>query len=144
EIAAIEEHRFRPLDFLYWRSAELDFTDVRSLIASLAARSDDPLPRPPPRADDLAVLRLLAEAPAIAARRGIQARRLWAACGLPDFRKVGPMHHARTVRRVFGYICEGGHIAQDWFAAEVSRLDNVAGDIETLADRLAGVRSWAY
>ena len=144
EILAIEEHRFRPLDHLYWRSSDLDFTDVRSLIASLEQRSDDPLLRPAPLAIDLAVLKLIAEDPAVAARRGIQARRLWAACGLPDFRKVGPMHHSRMVRRVFNYISEGGHIAHDWFAAEVARLDNVQGDIEALADRLAGVRSWAY
>ena len=26
----------------------------------------------------------------------------------------------------------------------VARLDNVSGDIEVLADRLAGIRSWAY
>ena len=32
----------------------------------------------------------------------------------------------------------------EWFAAEVTRLDNVQGDIEALADRLAGIRSWAY
>lgn len=144
EIAAIEEHRFRPLDHLYWRSADLDFTDVTALIRSLEARSDDPLLRPAPPGIDLAVLKLLAEDPAVADRRSAQARKLWAACGLPDFRKVGPMHHARMVRRVFNYIAEGGHIAQDWFAAEVTRLDNVQGDIEALADRLAGVRSWAY
>lgn len=144
EILAIEEHRFRPLDHLYWRNSDLDFTDVRALIASLERRSEDPLLRPAPLSIDLAVLKLIAEDPAVAARKGAQARRLWAACGLPDFRKVGPMHHARMVRRVFGYISEGGHIAQDWFAAEVARLDNVQGDIEALADRLAGVRSWAY
>ena len=144
EIAAIEEHRFRPLDFLYWRNPDLDFEDVRSLIASLEAKSDDPLLRPAPEAIDLAVLKLLAEDPAIAARRGKQARRLWAVCGLPDFRKVGPMHHARMVRRLYSYIGEGGHIPHEWFAAEVARLDNVNGDIEALADRLAGIRSWAY
>ncbi|HEV2044583.1 MAG TPA: helicase, partial [Sphingomicrobium sp.] len=59
-------------------------------------------------------------------------------------RKVGPMHHARMVRRLFSYVGEGGHIPHEWFAAEVARLDNVNGDIEALADRLAGVRSWAY
>ncbi|HVM37062.1 MAG TPA: helicase-related protein, partial [Sphingomicrobium sp.] len=144
EISAIEEHRFRPLDSLYWRNSDLDFTDVRALIASLEAKSEDPLLRPAPLAIDLAVLKQIAEDPAIAARRGIAARRLWAACGLPDFRKVGPMHHARMVRRVFSYIGEGGHVPHEWFAAEVARLDNVAGDIEALADRLAGVRSWAY
>ena len=144
EIAAIEEHRFRPLDSLYWRNANLDFTDVRALIASLEAKSDDPLLRAAPNAIDLAVLKLVAEDPSISARRGVQARRLWAVCGLPDFRKVGPMHHARMVRRLFSYIGEGGHVPHEWFAAEVARLDNMSGDIEVLADRLAGIRSWAY
>src|SRR6478736_3546017 len=144
EVAAIEEHRFRPLDSVYWRNADLDFSDVRALIRSLEAKSDDPLLRPAPQAIDLAVLKLISEDPAIGAKRGSQARRLWAVCGLPDFRKVGPMHHARMVRRLFTYIGEGGHIPHEWFAAEVTRLDNVSGDIEALADRLAGIRSWAY
>jgi ATP-dependent RNA helicase SUPV3L1/SUV3 len=144
EITAIEEHRFRPLDSVYWRNAALDFTDVRTLIRSLEARSDDPMLRAAPEAIDLAVLKLIAEDPAIASRKAAQARRLWAVCGLPDFRKVGPMHHARMVRRLFSYIGEGGHVPHEWFAAEVARLDNMSGDIEALADRLAGIRSWAY
>ncbi|HEX6072444.1 MAG TPA: helicase-related protein, partial [Sphingomicrobium sp.] len=144
EVGAIEDHRFRSLDFVYWRNADLDFTDVRALIASLEAKSDDPLLRAAPEAIDLAVLKLIAEDPAVAVKRGGQARRLWAACGLPDFRKVGPMHHARMVRRLYTYIGEGGHVPHEWFAAEVARLDNVSGDIEALADRLAGIRSWAY
>ena len=144
EIEAIEEHRFRALDHLYWRNPELDFTDVRALIASLEEPSGDPLLRAAPVAMDLTVLKAITEDPAVAARKGKRARALWAACGLPDFRKVGPMHHARMVRRIFSYVGEGGHIPHEWFAAEVTRLDNVAGDIEAIADRLAGIRSWAY
>ena len=144
EINAIEEHRFRPLDSLYWRNADLDFTEVGTLIRSLEAKSDHPVLRSAPQAIDLAVLKLVAEDPAVVAKKGVQARRLWSVCGLPDFRKVGPMHHARMVRRLYSYIGEGGHIPHEWFAAEVTRLDNVSGDIEALADRLAGIRSWAY
>jgi ATP-dependent RNA helicase SUPV3L1/SUV3 len=144
EVEAIEDHRFRPLDSVYWRNAELDFSDVATLIRSLERKSDDPLLRPAPEAIDLAVLKLLAEDPAIVARKAAQARRLWAVCGLPDFRKVGPMHHARMVRRLYSYVGEGGHVPHEWFAAEVARLDNMSGDIEALADRLAGIRSWAY
>ncbi len=144
EVAAIEDHRFRPLDWIYWRNADVDFTDVRALIASLEEKPNDPALRAAPEAIDLAVLKLIAEDPAIVARKGAQARRLWAVCGLPDFRKVGPMHHARMVRRLFSYIGEGGHVPHEWFAAEVTRLDNMSGDIEALADRLAGIRSWAY
>ena len=72
-------------------------------------------------------------------------RRLWAACGLPDFRKTGPEHHARLVARLFAHLSEGdGRIPQGWYAEQVARLDNVQGDIDTLADRIAGVRTWAY
>ena len=144
EINAIEEHRFRPLDSVYWRNAELDFSDVRALIRSLEAKSDDPILRSAPEAIDLAVLKIIAEDPSVVVKKGVQARRLWAVCGLPDFRKVGPMHHARMIRRLYSYIGGGGHIPHEWFAAEVARLDNMSGDIEALADRLAGIRSWAY
>src|SRR4051794_12586656 len=81
EINAIEEHRFRPLDSVYWRNSELDFTDVRALIRSLEVRSDDPLLRAAPEAIDLAVLKLIAEDPALSSKRSDQTRRLWAVCG---------------------------------------------------------------
>jgi ATP-dependent RNA helicase SUPV3L1/SUV3 len=146
EIEAIEEHRFAPLDFLYWRASDLDFDGIEALIGSLERRPTRPGLRAAPEAIDLAVLKLLAGDPDILARtRGRNVRRLWAACGLPDFRKTGPEHHSRLVARIFGHLSEGnGHIPQAWYAAEVARLDNVQGDIETLADRLAGVRTWAY
>ncbi|HWT12735.1 MAG TPA: helicase-related protein [Allosphingosinicella sp.] len=146
EIKAIEDHRFSPLEFLYWRESELDFGSVERLISSLERRPSRRELRPAPEAIDLAVLKLLAGDPAVLARAsGGNVRRLWAACGLPDFRKTGPEHHSRLVARIFSHLSEGaGHIPQPWYAAEVARLDNVQGDIETLADRLAGVRTWAY
>ena len=144
EIHAIEGHHFRPLDNVYWRNPDLDFSDVASLIASLEIKPDEGMLRSAPLSIDLAVLKQLAEEPAIASASGACVKRLWSCCGLPDFRKVGPQHHARMVRRIYSYIGEGGHISQDWFNAEVNRLDRVQGDIEALADRLAGIRSWAY
>ncbi|MFX9718522.1 hypothetical protein ABTO87_18300, partial [Acinetobacter baumannii] len=43
------------------------------------------------------------------------------------------------------YLSEGkGHIPHEWFAAEIARLDHVAGDVETLAGRIASARSWSY
>ncbi|HEY0114346.1 MAG TPA: helicase, partial [Allosphingosinicella sp.] len=72
-------------------------------------------------------------------------RRLWAACGLPDFRKTGPEQHGRLVARLFQFLNGGdGRIPQSWYAEQLARLDNVQGDIDALADRLAGVRTWAY
>jgi ATP-dependent RNA helicase SUPV3L1/SUV3 len=147
EIEAIEEHRFAPLEHLYWREGDPDFASLSQLIRSLERRPERPGLRPAPEAVDLAVLRRLAEDPETAARaRGEEAvRRLWAACGLPDFRKTGAENHARLVGRIYGHLSEGdGRIPHAWYAAQVAALDNVQGDIDTLADRIAGVRTWAY
>jgi ATP-dependent RNA helicase SUPV3L1/SUV3 len=147
EIERIEEHRFEPLDFLYWRESELDFRNVEDLIRSLERRPVRREVRPAPEAVDLAVLKLLAADPEVHARATAPdpVRRLWAACGLPDFRKTGPEHHSRLVARLFLHLSEGdGRIPQGWYAEQVARLDNVQGDIDTLADRIAGVRTWAY
>jgi ATP-dependent RNA helicase SUPV3L1/SUV3 len=145
EVERIEEHRFEPLDFLYWRESELDFTSVEALIRSLERRPVRREVRAAPEASDLAVLRLLAGDGEVSARATSPAlvERLWAACGLPDFRKTGPEHHARLVARLFQYLAEGP-IPPGWYAEQVARLDNVQGDIDTLADRIAGVRTWAY
>ena len=147
ELEAIEEHRFAPLDHLYWREGDPDFRSLDALIRSLERRPDRAGLRAAPEAVDLAVLKLLAaDADVVARAKGDHAvRRLWAACGLPDFRKTGPEHHARLVARLYLHLSEGdGRVPQAWYAQQVAQLDNVQGDIETLADRLAGVRIWAY
>ncbi|MDB5694227.1 MAG: helicase, partial [Alphaproteobacteria bacterium] len=147
EIEAIEEHLFAPLDHLYWRESDPDFRSVEALIRSLERRPEAPGLRAAPEAVDLAVLKRLAEDPEVRKRAKGQelVRRLWAACGLPDFRKTGADHHARLVARIFDHLTEGdGRIPQAWYAAQVAQLDNVQGDIDTLADRIAGVRTWAY
>jgi ATP-dependent RNA helicase SUPV3L1/SUV3 len=147
EIEAIEEHRFAPLDHLYWRESDPDFRSVAALVASLERRPAAPGLRAAPEAIDLAVLKRLGEDPEVSERaKGPErVRRLWAACGLPDFRKTGADHHARLVARIYMHLTEGeGRIPQGWYASQVAQLDNVQGDIDTLADRIAGVRTWAY
>jgi ATP-dependent RNA helicase SUPV3L1/SUV3 len=147
EIERIEEHRFDPLDFLYWRESELDFGSVDALVRSLERKPARREVRAAPEAVDLAVLRILAGDPDVHARAASAdlVRRLWATCGLPDFRKTGADHHARLVARLFSQLSEGdGRVPQGWYAEQVARLDNVQGDIDTLADRIAGIRTWAY
>ena len=147
EVLAIEEHRFPRLDHLYWREGEPDTSSLDALIGSLEWRPDSPVLRPAPQAVDLGVLKRLAEGPGVRdrVRSPVAVQRLWAACGLPDFRKVGVDAHARFVARLHGWLGEAnGHVPHQWFADEIARLDTVAGDVETLAGRLAAVRTYAY
>ncbi|WBO22525.1 helicase-related protein [Sphingomonas abietis] len=147
EVAAIEGHHFKPLDHLYWRCGTPDFASVDRLIASLEAKPDHRVLRAAPEAIDLTVLKRLAGEPDVAHRARGQAmtERLWAACGLPDFRKTGAEHHGRLVGRIFQHLSEGDRrIPAHWFADEIQRLDTVQGDVETIAGRIAAARTWAY
>ena len=147
EVLAIEEHRFPRLEHLYWRNGKPNTASIDDLIADLEQKPQSPVLRAAPESIDLAVLKRLAEEDGVRARtRGsAMVNRFWAACGLPDFRKLGVDPHTRFVARVYGHLSEGrGHIPHEWFAAEIARLDNVAGDVETIAGRIAAARSWAY
>ncbi len=147
EIEGLEAHSFDPLEQLVWRNTDLDFLSLPKLIASLETRpgrieltrADDAI--------DMAVLKRLAGEPWVMERaygpRGVA--RLWAACGLPDFRKTGAEVHSRLVGRVFRHLSEGdGKLPDAWIASELTHLDRVSGDVETLADRIAGARTWTY
>ncbi len=146
EVLAIEEHRFPRLEHLFWREGDPDLSSLDALIDSLETPPAHEKLRAAPKAVDLAVLKRLADDPELRDRaRGPMVARLWAACGLPDFRKVGADHHARLVGRIFRYLSEGsGHVPVQWFADELARLDRVDGDIDTLGGRIASVRTWAY
>lgn len=147
EVLALEAHKVPRLEYLYWREGEPDFDSIETLIASLEARPREEVLRAAPEATDLAVLKRLADEDWVRARvrSPRMVARLWAACGLPDFRKLGVDPHARFVGRLFGHLSEAnGHVPHQWFADEIQRLDNMAGDVETLAGRIAAARSWAY
>jgi ATP-dependent RNA helicase SUPV3L1/SUV3 len=147
EIERIEEHRFDRIEQIFWREADLPMDDIATLIEALGERPDRPGLRAAPEAIDLAALKYLADLPDVRerARGRIQVSRLWAACSVPDFQKLGIEHHARTIHRLWSWLSAGnGHIPQDWFAGQLARLDNVQGDVDALAGRIAAVRIWAY
>ena len=147
EIEAIEAHRFPPVDQLFWREGQPRMDSVNRLILELETRPDRDELRAAPEAVDLAVLKRLADDPLVIdrAKGKKQVERLWAACGLPDFQKLGAEHHSRTVSRIWRFLSEGqGHIPRDWFAQQLARLDSVQGDIDTLSARIAAARTWSY
>jgi len=145
-VRAVENHHFEPLEQLYWRNPELDLSSVDGLLASLQA----PPPRPGlvrgPDAVDLQTLMALAREPDIrAAARGRKlVRLLWETCGIPDFRKLADDTHTRFCGRVFQHLARDGQIPEAWIESGIGNLARADGDIDTLMQRLSGVRIWAY
>ncbi|MEM1132342.1 MAG: helicase-related protein [Pseudomonadota bacterium] len=145
EISRIEGHDMPPLSSLYWREAEPDYHLVSALIDSLQRKPDHVVLRAAPEAIDLAVLQRLVEQGVVAAHaRGEEmVERLWASCGLPDFRQVGTDHHARFVAGLWRWL-EKGMIPADHAARKLDEIDKLNGDVGMLSGRLAAIRSWAY
>jgi ATP-dependent RNA helicase SUPV3L1/SUV3 len=147
EILAIEDHKFPPLDWMYWREAEPRFDSIDALIADLEMKPDRAGLRAAPEAIDLDVLKRLSEIPGAAtlARKPKLVERMWEAARLPDFRQLGPEPHARFVASLWQHLGTGlGHLPYAYVASEIARLDNIQGDVATLSQRIAAVRTWTY
>ena len=145
-VRAVEAHCFDPLAQLCWRNSDLDFTHLDALLASLTAPPPGPGLVRGNDATDLETLAALAREPEM--RRLVRGRGrvrlLWEACQIPDFRKLADDSHTRLCARVFQHIVHDGHIPTDWLAGQIAALDRGEGDIDTLMQRLAGVRVWTY
>ena len=146
-VADIEAHRFESQKAFYYRSARLDFASLPALLQSLEA----PPPRAglvrAPEAEDERSLRMLATTPAIAAmaRAPARLRLLWEVCRIPDFRKTMIEAHTRLLGRIFGHLAgPEGVLPTDWVARSIAGLDRREGDVDTLATRIAHIRTWTY
>ena len=71
-------------------------------------------------------------------------RLLWECCQIPDFRKLADDTHTNLCARVFGHIAREKRLPTDWLAGQIAALARADGDIDTLMQRLAGIRVWSY
>ena len=145
-VAQVEAHSFDALEYLHWRNSDLDFSHVDALIASLVAPPPGPALVRGNDASDLLILEALArddETRRLAQRRG-GARKLWDACQIPDFRKLTDETHTRLCGRVFSHTVRDQPLPTDWIAGNITALARADGDLDTLMQRLAGVRVWSY
>ncbi|ACA19132.1 helicase domain protein [Methylobacterium sp. 4-46] len=148
-VEALESHSFEPTRVLQWRNPDLDFTSVATLQASLAEHPAERGLVRAPRGDDEAALDLLAREDDIrdvASGRGGAVERLWAVCGVPDYRKTPIQTHADLIAQLYRFLMRGmaGRIPADWFAKHVAMVDRIDGDIDTLSQRIAQVRTWTF
>ena len=146
-VEAVEAHRFDPVKTVFWRSRDLDFASPRALLSSLGRRPQRRELVRAREADDQLALAALVRDGEIAdlATNPAAVRLLWEVCQIPDFRKVMPDIHARLLGQVYTHLMTGdGRLPEDWVRAQVDRLDDAGGDIDTLTNRIAHIRTWTY
>jgi ATP-dependent RNA helicase SUPV3L1/SUV3 len=146
-VEALEAHRFPPLATLYWRNPDLRFDSAAALLQSLEERPPRPeLQRPRPADDHRAFAALAAEADVESRLRSPEGvRRLWEVAQVPDFQAVLTEAHTRLLREVFLHLAgPTSRLPEDWVAPQVDRLDRTEGEVDTLLQRIAAIRTWTY
>ncbi|MEZ5916291.1 MAG: helicase-related protein [Parvularculaceae bacterium] len=146
DIAAIEEHRFDPVERLQWRSDDLDFGSIHALRLSLERASPrEDLQRARADEDETAFARLASYQEIRERAAGVAATALlWDVCQVPDFRKVALDQHITLLNEIYDQLIDDGRIAEAWLAPKVERLDRIDGDIDAISQRIAYVRTWTY
>jgi ATP-dependent RNA helicase SUPV3L1/SUV3 len=146
-VDAVESHAFEPIKALCWRNRDLDFKSPQALIKSLEAQPPSEALQKARDAEDYNVLCTLARDPEIARMASDPGAvgLLWEVCQIPDFRKVLSDQHARLLAQIYRYLRQGeGQLPADWVAKQLDQLDKTDGDIDTLVQRIAYVRTWTY
>jgi ATP-dependent RNA helicase SUPV3L1/SUV3 len=145
-VRALESHVFEPIRMVQWRNSDLDFSSIGALQASLAMVPEQPGLTRAPIAEDIQVLDHASRDEDVRAiardRRAIE--RLWDVCQVPDYRKIAPATHAELAVTLYGFLMREGNIPDDWFARQVAHADRSDGDIDTLSNRIAHVRTWTF
>ncbi|WP_082653081.1 helicase-related protein [Aureimonas sp. AU22] len=143
---SIEAHDFASVKVVQWRSRALNFASVDALKASLEVAPPSPeLARSLPAVDQRALEFLSRDETVMAQARGARnVELLWEACKLPDYRRIAPAQHAEIIASVYADLVRRGHVAEDYMAEQVRRADLAEGDIDTLSQRIAEIRTWTY
>ena len=142
----LESHSFESVRMLQWRNTDLDFASIGALQASLATTPNEQGLTRAPIGEDILVLEHAARDEDVRAHAHDRAaiERLWDVCQVPDYRKIAPATHAELAVTLYGFLMREGNIPDDWFARQVALADRTDGDIDTLSNRIAHVRTWTF
>ncbi len=70
---------------------------------------------------------------------------LWECCQIPDFVKKNYGHHLEVVSKVFEFLkSPTGKITNRYMKEQLSSLDKMDGNIDSISNRIANVRTWSY
>ena len=70
---------------------------------------------------------------------------LWECCQIPDFVKKTYGNHIEVVGKVFNFLNSNeGKITNDYMRLQLMKLDKLEGNVDSLSNRIANVRTWSY
>ena len=146
EVELIEGHKFEEIRTLFWRNSDLNFNNPNSLIKSLEERPQMEWLRKVHECEDERALKYFIKDE----KNNLEfnertLKLLWECCQIPDFVKKTYGNHYEVIRNVFKFLNSGkGLILEDYMRLQLMKLDKLEGNVDSLSNRIANVRTWSY
>jgi ATP-dependent RNA helicase SUPV3L1/SUV3 len=147
EVELLENHKFEEIKILFWRNSILNFNNASALIKSLDVKPKKEWLRKIHECEDEKVLKYFLNN---MRSHNIKDKKdtlelLWECCQIPDFVKKTYGNHIEVVGKVFGFLNgANGKISNDYMRLQLMKLDKLDGNVDSLSNRIANVRTWSY
>ena len=147
EVELIENHKFEEIKTLFWRNSNLNFNNPISLIKSLEEKPQVEWLRKIHECEDEKALKYFLKDQRILTI-GFDKKTLmllWECCQIPDFVKKTYGNHFEVIGNVFKFLTsKKGLISEDYMRLQLMKLDKLDGNVDSLSNRIANVRTWSY
>ena len=147
EVELLENHKFEEIQMLFWRNSNLNFNNAFSLIKSLEEKPNKHWLRKIHECGDEKLLKYFLkdmEGHNITNNQETL-ELLWECCQIPDFVKKTYGNHLEVVSKVFSFLNDKkSKITNDYMRLQLLKLDKLEGNVDSLSNRIANVRTWSY
>ena len=147
EIELLETHKIDEIHTIYWRNPKLNFKTGDTLIKSLEEKPKKNWLRKVSECEDEKVLKyILKDTEKLQIfKNENELKLLWECCQIPDFVKKTYGNHLEVVGKVFNFLREfPGKITNKYMKQQLSILDKLDGNVDSVSNRIANVRTWSY
>ena len=147
EVDLIENHKFEEIKMLFWRNSNLNFNSPYSLLKSLEQKPYHDWLKKIHECEDEKALKFFLKDKNLENTNMNQntLSLLWECCQIPDFVKKTYGNHYEVISKVFGFLSgKNGKIPDDYMRIQLMKLDKLEGNVDSLSNRIANVRTWSY
>jgi ATP-dependent RNA helicase SUPV3L1/SUV3 len=147
EVELLENHKFEDIKVLFWRNSNLNFNNALSLIKSLEEKPNRDWLRKIHECGDEKLLKYFLKDMDTHNIKNDQEtlKLLWECCQIPDFVKKTYGNHLEVVSKVFSFLNSNeGKINNNYMRLQLVKLDKLEGNVDSLSNRIANVRTWSY
>ncbi len=147
EVELLENHKFEEIQYLFWRNSNLNFDNANVLIKSLDEKPQKSWLRKIYECEDEKALKFFLRDKNFVDIKFNKEKLslLWECCQIPDFVKKTYGNHYDVIANVFKYLNDKkSKITEDYMRLQLMKLDKLDGNVDSLSNRIANVRTWSY